>query len=388
MVSFHYTLPLAILLALIMASGLGMLKHLPCPAGKKCTAFQCLFKHDSDVDLHESNKEPDQSSSSKDPLPLKDEGGPRKRVKLTSESLHNQEASRQQSQSQPSKPQSAADSGSLHAKPTSNASAIQATPNSPQPASKATQLRRSSQPTSRGEVITTPTQKPAGPASSGKSATNLSSSTKTPSKVVPKKVETLNPRHLTKSPAKYDIRWKLVKHLHEQYARLNAELKKVVKEDEALLIMSDQELIVRTLDEEENIAVKKSAIYGNVVKNRIMNYKRMTVQLWKEERAEMVRKAKGDVIDPNEANKRVETGLNPQQEIDFLHRLSSDLKGYERFGYVSTVPKDEDMENAKQAVEASGNIEVCDRCTRRFTVFPGRREEDGALTSGQKLLCR
>jgi hypothetical protein len=53
-----------------------------------------------------------------------------------------------------------------------------------------------------------------------------------------------------------------------------------------------------------------------------------------------------------------------------------------QFGYLLQVPKDEEIENARKADAASQGWEKCDRCTKRFQVFPGRREEDGALASG------
>lgn len=201
---------------------------------------------------------------------------------------------------------------------------------------------------------------------------------------VPKKIETLNARHLGKAPAKHDMRNKLLKLLHENYVRLNSELKKETKGKsgpEVALVLSDQELIVKALDEEEHYAVKKLTIYNNAFKNRIMYYKKMKLAQWKEELLNSVKKEYGTGEESKEAPKPIETGLTPEQEVDFLHRLSVDLVTLQHFGYIATVPKDDDIEKAKKAVEASGNFEVCDRCTRRFAVFPGRREEDGALAS-------
>ncbi|KAI0383167.1 hypothetical protein F5Y04DRAFT_250768 [Hypomontagnella monticulosa] len=203
-------------------------------------------------------------------------------------------------------------------------------------------------------------------------------------KATSQKPEALNPRLLQKSPAKHDTRVKLVKALHEQYVRLNSELKKeATKNNETKkLVLSDQELIVKVLDDEQYIATRRVAIYGNAIRNKIMMYKRMTVAQWMEERmaAFQERKAQDAGTTPP-APEPIATGLTLSQEADFVHRLAGPLNAYEKFGYVCTIPSAEDIEKARESVEAAGNVEVCDRCTRRFQVFPGRREEDGALTT-------
>ncbi|KAI0134721.1 exonuclease [Xylariales sp. AK1849] len=351
-----------------------MLKHLPCPAGQTCTAFQCLFKHDTDDDVNSSTENTGQHVAEKEASIQINQDSPRKRLKLTPELSHLQVASSKLPASISAKPEE----DKKNNRPTSKPSSVQTMPISPPSIKRKAPLPIKQ--TDKNEN-TPPAHKFASPASSQKSS-NVTAPSQQQPKAGPKKPETLNPRHLQSSPARHDTRWKLVRLLHEQYVRLNAELKKTAKEHEAELLMSDQELIVKTLDDEEEIAIQRPAIYDNVVKNRVMRYKRMSIDQWKEERIEAATKAKGEVATTEDAPKLIETGLNPAQEVDFLHRLSTDLTGYERFGYISAAPKDEDIEKAKNAVEASGNIEVCDRCTRRFTVFPGRREEDGALTSG------
>jgi RNA exonuclease 1 len=384
MVPFLYVFLFLLPVLLIMASGLGMLKHLPCPAGKSCTAFQCLFKHEGEDKSDEVAKEPDQPSADKKKSPTSEgDGSPRKRLKLDAGSSHDQEAPSQQPASQPlDKPPTTATGGVNHH--------IETVSNMPEINTETNSILTNQKPppptqrTPKIAAVSTAYHTATPPASSVK--LSVASPAQVPPKAAPKKPETLTPRHLKIPPAKYDIRWRLIKFLHEQYTRLNNELRKAIKDDETALVMSDQELIVRTLDEEESIAIKKTPIYGNVLKNRITSYKKMLVAQWKEERTEAVKKARGEVNTPAKAHQLIDTGLSPIQEVDFLHRLSSDLKGLERYGYIATVPKDEDIEKAKQAVEASGNIEICDRCTRRFTVFPGRREEDGALTSGGPCL--
>ncbi|KAK8049416.1 hypothetical protein PG994_011146 [Apiospora phragmitis] len=313
----------------IMASSLGMLKSLPCPAGKSCTAFQCLFKHEDDAQakpIHDNTIPADTGASEVSLATSTNQESPRKRLKVASQ------AEKAATPEKTPKPQ------------------VQASP-----------------PPLKHKALDTQKTKDSKPAIAA----------------VPKKTETLNARHLGKAPAKHDMRNKLLKLLHENYARLNTELKKETKGQgpEAALILSDQELIVKALDEEEHYAVKKLTIYNNAFKNRIMHYKKMKLAQWKEERLASIKKEYGTGEEPKPPPKPIETGLTPEQEVDFLHRLSIDLVTLQHFGYIATVPTDGDIEKAKKAVEASGNFEVCDRCARRFAVFPGRREEDGALAS-------
>ncbi|KAI0833166.1 hypothetical protein F5Y06DRAFT_280511 [Hypoxylon sp. FL0890] len=215
------------------------------------------------------------------------------------------------------------------------------------------------------------------------SATPTRTLSKSTTKTTPKEPESLNPRLLKKSPSQHDTRLKLVKALHEQYVRLNSELKKDATDKESKqLVLSDQELIVKALDDEEEMAIKRFAIYGNAIRNRIMTYKRMTLPQWKQERMASAQAGKAQTsTTASDAPKPIITGLTTRQEVDYARRLVWPFKGLTAYGYVSSVPSADDIKAARASVEASGNVEVCDRCTRRFQVFPGRREEDGALAS-------
>lgn len=213
---------------------------------------------------------------------------------------------------------------------------------------------------------------------------------KTPVKT-PLKQESLNPRALKgPAPNTHAIRYKLVQMLHEQFTRLNSELKNDANDEEEKLALSDQELITKALDLEENAAATPS-IYSNIVKGKIGFYKKMTVPQWKEERAKEVAALKAaetaklsdtPVSKPQEPPKVVETGLALEEEFKILPRLFTPITGLAKHGYVTTVPTDPDIESAKKGIEAAKGWEVCDRCKSRFQVFPGRREEDGALASG------
>ncbi|KAI1861430.1 uncharacterized protein JN550_010810 [Neoarthrinium moseri] len=357
-----------------MAASLGILKSLPCPAGKNCTAFQCLFKHDGD-DATAPVSSTETPALEKNITAIEERDSPRKRLKLTPNSPVASSTTPEQSGS------SSVGSQALpRDKTQGKAEGTAAKASTMKPISPPTVQRKttaSGRAASRLDGASLPGKGKATSSASSQKSPNVAAADKTP-----KKPETLNPRHLKKAPAKHDMRYQLVKLLHAQYERLNNELKKVAHDDETKLIMSEQELIVKALDDEQEVAIKKPAIYGNVLKNRLSTYRKLSVDQWKMERAAAVKEASSETSPSQEAHKIIETGLSVEQEVDFLHRLSTPLSGLERFGYISTIPKDEDVEKAKKAVEASGNIEVCDRCGRRFTVFPGRRESDGALTSG------
>lgn len=202
-----------------------------------------------------------------------------------------------------------------------------------------------------------------------------------------RKAESLNPRMLKSAPASHDMRYKLVKALHDQLVRLNSELKTDASASEELLVLSDQALITMVLDFEERTAIEKGLIYSNVVKNKILEYKRMLVKDWKGLRAkqhaqEEALKVSKDIVSPYGSPKKIETGLTEEDEIAFLPRLYTPVTGLAKHGYVSTVPSEEEISQAQKGLEAAKGWEVCDRCKSRFQVFPGRREEDGFLASG------
>lgn len=359
----------------IMAASLGLLKNLACPAGKDCTAFQCLFKHPGE----DTGNKADQPTARIDKQQVDLQETPRKRIKLSPNAPD--AVGLVPTTSVLAAPRSEAGRNKHAATQEVAITGWSTKPISPPPISRknASPVRIADSlgevpPSQRAALITAPQKTlsviPAQP----------------PVNTAPAKPETLNPRHLKKAPAKHDMRYQLVKLLHIQFERLNNELKKVALDDESPLIMSQQDLITMTLNIEEGIATKRFATYGNTLKNKVMSYKKMTVDQWKIERVDAVKSASGDVSSVKEPYNAIKTGLTTAQEVDFLHRIASPLQGLEQFGYVSTVPKDEDVEKARKAVEASGNVEVCDRCGSRFTVFPGRREEDGALTSGGKCV--
>lgn len=159
-------------------------------------------------------------------------------------------------------------------------------------------------------------------------------------------------------------------------------------------MLSPQDLIWLALDEEQRMATDKPSVYQNIIKNRIMTYKRMTPGQWRDERVAECKKKEAQASAAAKTPRKsvlgppkvIETGLTPEQEVNLLTHLHTPIDGLAKWGYVPTVPREEDIAKAREGEEASLGYEVCDRCTTRFQVFPGRRESDGALTTGGKCV--
>lgn len=135
------------------------------------------------------------------------------------------------------------------------------------------------------------------------------------------------------------------------------------------------------VDEEEKIARENRSVYENILKQRLVKLKAMTPEVWVKERREASAKERG-VSPKKPPPKKIDTGLTPKEEIAFLSMLKCPQAGLDAHGYVTKLPTDEELSEARLTLEAAGGWEECDRCRTRFQVFPERREEDGALTSG------
>lgn len=418
------------------------LKHIPCPAGDTCTAFKCLFQHREDV---EARKEPSEqlqhTASTQDNTQAsrkrKDDDGPsdtetpRKRLRAAENGKDSPEG--QAGVTRPTSERKETPKGVTTTEPASlkrpvsrpsvtektvsqGASTLDSKSKPSPPRPDKPKARVGASPARRG--ASGPSPAPSGPSSS----------------TLPKKVaksETLNPRHVKPPPASFESRFKLLRLVHTELVRLNKELKKAtegdtsisnkqrkeikgkpgnrtgknsesqggtkgadgegtgVQEKGAKRALSDQQLITLALDEEENVALSRPTIYTTAMRSVLMKYKRMTPAQWEEVCAKEIAKTdpncKADVA-PADQPKEIDTGLPPAQEVYVLRRLLTPVTTLSQHGYVSSIPKDEDIEKARAAVEMAQNWEKCARCDRRFQVFPGRREEDGALTSGSECV--
>lgn len=228
-----------------------------------------------------------------------------------------------------------------------------------------------------------------GPASRGPVPNEAKDNSPIPVPAQPRKPEALNPRHLQKSPAAHAVRLQLLKLLYAQFERLNKETAKKASQDSGsntlVVVLSAQELIWMALDREQHLAIHKAAIYGNLLKQDVVRYKKMTVDDWIKERRKATETAQPEKKPADMAAVVINTGLTPDQEVEILNkRLVTPISGLAVYGYVPIPPSEEEIVSAKAAVDMSKNWEKCDRCTARFQVFPGRNLETGELASGGK----
>lgn len=355
------------------------LKHIPCPAGDTCTAFQCIFGHERDKKKDEENSIPEeqQPASSVADNGAELDGPPRKRAKIW-----DQPGQAKVKDTTIHKPSGAAgETIDPRDKALSKGQQTEISRNvkdSEKPSSLPTPHSKTSKPV---PTTSAPAALPTNASQTSRSAAGPSVNSKPPAKK-----ESLNPRLLKKSPASHAIRYKLLTLLHDQLKRLNDLAKAKVKKDVSMksYVLTDQEVITLCLDTEEQMAIHNPSVYANTMKNEIMKMKRMALTDWvkKQEKAlnSSVQGANGTSL--TEDTKNLKTGLTPAQELAMLKKIQTRIDGLGAFGYVSEIPSTKDVEAARQGKEAGQGYEKCVRCQARFQVFPGRREEDGALTTG------
>jgi RNA exonuclease 1 len=191
----------------------------------------------------------------------------------------------------------------------------------------------------------------------------------------------LMPRKLTKEPATFTKRVTFLKALHTYMEPQNDKLLKASKPEIKALYLTQNQLNKLAVDEEMRIAVANPSIYENILKQRLVKLKGMTPEVWVKERKEAVAKENGEPKKKPPPPK-VDTGLTPKEEITFLSMLRCPQDGLDAHGYVTKLPTDAELNETHLALETAAGWEECDRCSTRFQVFPERREEDGALTTG------
>jgi RNA exonuclease 1 len=191
----------------------------------------------------------------------------------------------------------------------------------------------------------------------------------------------LMPRKLPKDPAPFAKRLTLLKALHTYMKPQNDKIAKAVKPEIRALHLNPNQLNKLAVDEEAKIATDNSSVYENILKHRLVKLKGMTPEVWVKERREAVAKEKGETPKKPPPSK-VDTGLTPKEEVVFLSTLTCSQDGLDKHGYVTKLPSEEELKEALLVQTSAGFWEECDRCSTRFQVFPERREEDGALTTG------
>lgn len=370
-----------------MFSSLGLFKKTSCPEQPHCSFKYCLFAHDRSQGQEDHVPGPNKPSKAHQPEVddnINGFDGPRKRRRIDAENINGN-----RSPSILVTPSKAIVSpGADHPEPDTSAVHIKTLGDVlPRTASRkiSPPPRRLAKDTSTKRTLAEnaqPNRVRAVQDGEG-SVESAATARKAPAPKAKASEESLNPRMLLNPPVSHPIRTKLITMLHGEMVRLNEEVKKSQDTSDVALALSDQELIVEALDEEIQMAKKNPTVYQNVIKSRIMILRKMKLTVWREERTKKLaqRQPKAEKQKLN-VPKAIETGLTPAEEIAFVPRLAAKQEGLSKHGYVTTAPTAAELEVAMKGVESAQGWELCDRCKTRFQVFPGRRGEDGALTSG------
>lgn len=367
-----------------------LFKGIPCPEGENCKLTNCIYGHDPKAQAAENGTIPGSLHTRNTPRDrsLHDEPAEPalKRRKVTYNSLNDKPPSRAEKIKAELAALKTGKPSSAKAAPQPSRSESNGASTSRQDAAPPASLSKPVSPPPSNGVKSASQQNPSATKSNISSSTGAGTAT---NKAAPPKKESLNPRMLNSAPEAHGKRTILVQHIHGAITGLNRTVKSSTQpiagykpEQLKLFVLSDQEMITLTLDEEERIATTQPKVYANVMKNRIAAYKKMDAAKWIND---VVKKefSRGIPPPPPDAKsaKAIETGLDPEQELQVVRRLVvADQTPLRAHGYIPTPPSEAEAEEAAKAVEASRNYEECDRCAARFQVFPDRNEE-GRLTS-------
>ncbi|KAF2865120.1 RNA exonuclease 3 [Massariosphaeria phaeospora] len=193
----------------------------------------------------------------------------------------------------------------------------------------------------------------------------------------------LTPRKLAKEPAGFTTRLKFLKALHQYLSSLNHKISTATDIDVKAVHMSANQLNRMAVTEEENIAKEHGPVYENVLKQRLVQLKKMDPRDFAETMKAAAAKERGEEPE-RAAPKSVHTGLTAKEEVIVLEKLITGQAGLDKYGYVTKQHSAAELDEARKVVETNRSYEACARCNTRFQVFPDRREEDGALTTGGK----
>ncbi|QIW96131.1 hypothetical protein AMS68_001649 [Peltaster fructicola] len=214
------------------------------------------------------------------------------------------------------------------------------------------------------------------------------------SRFVGDKTESLNPRVVTPAPEAHNKRTVFCQHIHSHMTRLNRDIlasrAPIRSIDSVLLknfVLSNPALIKLTLDEEESIAKETPKIYGNVIRNRVAAYSRMSIDTWLEKLQTtifmgLMQEAHDPVTPSSSAALAAVLKLSAADMHVILERLKvTDLHTLTSHGYVFEPPTETAAKEAQSGRLTSRLFERCDRCNSHFQVFPDRDPETGRLTS-------
>lgn len=337
----------------------GLFKSIPCPRAEECEALNCIFSHDPQVLLAKKPEATGQTSAKQSTHKTDYPEPAPKRRKVDGIAAFTPSLSSIANAAPVAPPGSSvkADSNKL------NGSTKTIQPGLPQTLKK---------------TITPPTKTTQTPSTSAKKTVAVNG-TKAKSQATTK--ETLNPRMLASAPTGHDKRTLYLRYLHEQMKRLNDLVSTSDRPDKDSLYLDEQELIKTSLDEEKQLAFDNPTVYGNVIKQRIGKYKKMSLEDWITHVKTKVFAARQPATKDKSVPKAIVTNLTAGQEVKLLADLGTSEDTLTKLGFVLTPPTSKEIEDREFMVAQCARYEVCDRCKTRFQVFPSRRETDGVLTT-------
>ncbi|KAF2748577.1 hypothetical protein M011DRAFT_399972 [Sporormia fimetaria CBS 119925] len=191
----------------------------------------------------------------------------------------------------------------------------------------------------------------------------------------------------TKSPAAHMTRRTVVLNLHAAMTEMNKKVASSTDSMTKIYALDDQELVRRAVAEEKEFAEMHAATYKNFSTSRLLAYRKMSlpdwIQLAQKIRAGSTSKA---ILKSNDPVTISPTGLSVKDELEYLKTLVLSEERRKAHGFVMSQPSPSEVQDAEDTLRCAAYWEKCERCGSRFQVFPDRRPEDGALTSGGK--CR
>lgn len=202
----------------------------------------------------------------------------------------------------------------------------------------------------------------------------------------PTSSEDYKPRKVEKSPALFSKRFEYIDKLKKSITDANTRMRKEFP-SEPELTLSEQEIKAQAMDEEERAANANpnGDSYKMALGQRLMYFsaKKMTPAEWKNFITTTWQiKPEADTESTPKEPPKIESGLDSvEKEVAVLKLLRCGLSKYQEFGYITKPPTKKEIDDAQRTIKTMGNSEICDRCTTRFQVFPGRNSITGELTT-------
>jgi RNA exonuclease 1 len=345
-----------------MFSARGLFKGVQCPGGLTCQLPNCIFSHDH----YKAHRE---SSTKRETTRDIDDGGDRKRVKLSHGSVVGVT------------PGPVGDSQKTpERKPFVGMLAPQSSLSTPAGSNPAQNREGSAALRSLARQVSPPN-------SAGRSKKSGSAALKPSVLGADKPVaavlkEDLNPRLVGNgsNSAPHNTRLSLLRMLHAQMTRLDEGTRSSTDPKVRRLCNTPEYLIKLALDEEQHIAKTAGSNYRVTMGHTMVRYRKMDVPEW----ISIVESKTAPPEKPKPPSP-FSTELDFELERMLLNRYIIKTEGLDKFGYILEPPTDEAIAKTQEAMEKSDFWETCDRCQTRFQIFHNRRE-DGALTSG--TACR